>query len=81
MKKFLLTLAAAALCASAAFADATVVIKDQTPYTGGATTDAVEWTNGHFTFNPAKGDPKATVPATCVSTPRTPSPSPRPVRK
>lgn len=63
MKKFLLTLAAAALCASAAFADATVVIKDQTPYTGGATTDAVEWTNGNFTFNPAKGDPKATAPS------------------
>lgn len=56
MKRFLLTLAAAALCASAAFADATVVIKDQTPYAAGQTTDAVKWTNGNFTFNPEKQD-------------------------
>ena len=63
MKKFLLTLAAAALCASAAFADATVVIKDQTPYSGGTTVSpAVEWTNGNFTFKPEKQDGQ-TAPA------------------
>lgn len=64
MKKLLLSLAAALLCASAAFADAVVVIKDQTCFNGGgATMNAPEsWTNGDFTFTTAKNDGQ-TAPA------------------
>mgnify|MGYP002288570840 CR=1 FL=1 len=65
MKKFLLSLAATALCVSSAFADATITCKDLTVVQGGtATMNLPEtFTQGDFTFNTAKGEGGSTVPS------------------
>ncbi len=64
MKKLLLSFAAAVFCVSAAFADATIVIKDQSVFNGGGATmpAPATWTNGDFTFNLAKNE-GTTAPA------------------
>ena len=53
MKKFILSLAAAVLCTSAAFADATLTMADQT-FTGIGTA-TMTWTSGDYSFKAEKG--------------------------
>ena len=64
MKKFLLSLAAVVLCASAAFADAVITVKDMTVFQGGTATMEVPetFTQGDFTFKVLKNN-GSTAPA------------------